>query len=371
MKTLSLVDLPEPFSLKSAATEIIWRSSYTRLQNHHIQHIDLAHFNSLFDTDIVTLPSSIFAIGIKNGAAYLHHDSYGAYPWTYEIDLTIHHIISVAYNQNPARCPDDFYSLICAHDGYMEGYYPSRRYIPKAPSDPDIYRNKVVVHVAEDEPNSYPLLYKNKTILAQSIHPDTDHVIAVPDRYYFCLNRYNMYHSIHRGIPFSTKKNKIVFACNPRGSPYNFTKRRDIHISQREYFQSDSVGKDNIHAPAKIEREEMIQYKYVLDIDGNASTWDATAWKLNSGSVIFKTDSNWAQWFYADYIAWTHYVPIADDFSNIQEKFQWCETHQDECEQMIVRCKQLFHTIYDYQKVIKYTESILDKIRCPDHIFHH
>ena len=338
-----------------------WYPSYNPLQNHYIRYISLHEFNDLFQTDIKTLPSSIFAIGIKDGAAYKHHDGYGDYPWTYEIDLTLNHIISVAYNKTPNRCPDNFYCLLCAHDGYMEGYYPSQRNIPKIP-EPDEYRNKVIVHVNEDEPNVYPLLHKNKYILAQSIHPDTAYTIAVPDRYYFCLNRYNLYHSIHRGLPFKQKIPQIVFACNPRGNKYNFTKRRDIDVPQRVYFQSDQVPKDNIHAPSSIDRHDMIKYKYVLDIDGNASTWDATAWKLNSGSVIFKTDSNWAQWFYADYHPWIHYIPVADDFADIQERFHWCEQNPEKCEEMIKNCKELFQQIYRHHNVIKYTENLLDII---------
>ena len=326
----------------------------------HIDYLSLEAFNKLFDTDIVVLPSTIFAVGIKDGKPYKHHDSYGGYPWTYEIDLTINYILSVAFCMNPR--PDNFYFLICAHDGYMEGYYPSIRTIGHKHENPHEYLGKAVVHVESE--NEFPLLHKNKLVLGQCVHPDTSHVLAVPDRYYLCLNRYNLYHSIHRGILFKDKKSQIVFACNPRGNKYNFTTRRDIDMNPRDYFKSDAVPKDtNIHAPAQIERSEMIKYKYIMDIDGNASTWDATAWKLNSGSIIFKSDSNWVQWFYAEYLAWVHYIPIKDDFSDIQEKFAWCEENPDKCEEMIKQCKQLFKRIYSRKNVVDYTaRMLLEKI---------
>lgn len=334
--------------------------SYNPLQNHYIQYLSLKDFNNIFQTDIVCLPANIFAIGMKNGASYKHHDSYGGHPWTYEIDLTLNHIISVAYNKTPNKCPDDFYFLICAHDGYMEQHYPSPRTSPYVP-EPDEYRNKIFITLPENQQNSYPLLHKNRLILGQSTHPDTAYTMAVPDRYYFCLNRYNLYRGIHRGIPFHKKKSKIIFACNPRGDKYNFTTRRDIEMSPREYFKTNSVLKDNIECPEQIAREEMINYKYILDIDGNASTWDATAWKLNSGSVILKSDSNWVQWFYSDYKPGIHYVPVADDFSDIQEKFKWCEENPDKCIEMIKNAKQLFQEIYRHHNVVKYTESVLEK----------
>ena len=109
-----------------------------------------------------------------------------------------------------------------------------------------------------------------------------------------------------------------------------------------------------------MERHDMINYKYILDIDGNASTWDATAWKLNSGSVIFKTDSNWEQWFYKEYKPWVHYVPVADDFSDIQERYKWCEANPKKCVEMIRNAKELFQTIYRHENVLKYVHDLLD-----------
>ncbi len=124
--------------------------------------------------------------------------------------------------------------------------------------------------------------------------------------------------------------------------------RRDIDMGQRDYFYSNDVTKENIVYPNWICDYDMVNYKYILDIDGNSSTWDATAWKLNSGSVIFKTESRWRQWFYDDYSPWVHYVPIKDDFSNLQEMYQWCEGNQDKCRGIITNAKQLFQKHIDF-----------------------
>jgi len=335
-----------------------WRNSYNPYCRHYLTDLSLQEFNSMFETDLVRLPSAMFAAGVKKGGIYQYHESYGGYPWTYEINLTINHIIAVIMEMRPIP---DVYFVICAHDGYMEGYYPSTRTVPHKHSDPEEYNNKTVVYT--DDLTAYPLLHKNKYVLGQSVHPDTAFTIAMPDRYYFCLNRYNLYRSIHQGLPFNKKKSTIVYAGNARGGPTNFTTRRDININQRDYFKSDAVPKKNIHAPEHIERNDMLKYKYILDIDGNASTWDATAWKLNSNSVILKTDSNWIQWFYDDFKPWIHYVPIKDDFSDIQEKFDWCEDNQEKCKEIIQNTKRLFHAIYLHENVVSYTTKIIKKLQ--------
>ena len=103
----------------------------------------------------------------------------------------------------------------------------------------------------------------------------------------------------------------------------------------------------------------MINYKYILDIDGHVGTWDATAWKLNSNSVILKSDSFWIQWFSDSYKPWVHYVPVNDDFGDLQEKFQWCESNQDKCEEIVKNAKQLFNTIYRHENVVEYTTKVI------------
>jgi hypothetical protein len=150
-----------------------------------------------------------------------------------------------------------------------------------------------------------------------------------------------------------------------RGQKENFTERRDLdHTIPRQYFLTDAVDKSNVHYSEHIwiDSHEMVNYKYILDTDGRASTWDATAWKLNSGSVIMKQVSPWRQWFYDEYRPWIHYVPIANDFSDLQEKFQWCESHQAECEAMVQACLALFQKIYRFHNVIEYTKGVIETI---------
>jgi len=325
--------------------------NYEPFANQQAQRISRAAFNRLFDTDVVKLPASLFAVGINRGNVYLYNETY---EHLYMIDLTIRHLVGVIVTEN---LYEKIHFVICAYDGFLEGHYPQ---IKTGEQPYTAVTESPQVELSD--PSQFPLLHKDRVVLAQSHQVTTPNALCVPDRYYFYMNRYNEYRSIHGGIPFSQKKPQIAYGSQPRGSKYNFTKRRDIAVTQREYFNSDAVPKTNIVAPKWIERSEMIKYKYLLDIDGNASTWDATAWKLNSGSVILKTDSCWTQWFYGDFKPWVHYVPVADDFSDIQERFQWCEAHQSECQEMIRRCRQLFQEVYRFHNVVKYTRELLYKL---------
>ena len=311
------------------------------------QRIKRNQFNKLFNTDIIVLPKNLYAVGINDGNVYIYNENYET---LFMIIYAIKHIVAVNETKKLFK---KFYFVINASDGYMENNYQSSRYNGKEIGEFDFKDN---LEVKLENENEFAIMHKEKYILAQANQNSVANVIDVPDRYYFYLNRYNEYRSLHNFVPFNTKINKIVFAGQLKGTKYNFTTRRDIEMSQREYFYSDAVPKeDYIIAPKYMEITDMIGYKYLLDIDGNAGSWDSTAWKLNSGSVILKVESCWRQWFHNDYIPWVHYVPIKDDFSNIKEQYEWCESHQNECEVMIKNCKLLFEKTYRYQNVIDYT----------------
>ena len=336
------------------STEIVNRSTEYNLRNlPSIYRISREEFNRDFSTDIVVLPKSLYAVGLQNGSIYMYNQDYNTY---FMIEECIKHILQVAltftnYNR--------FYFIISAYDGYMEGHYNHVRTVAKQIGDSE-YENRMTIELPNlDE---YAILHKNKWVISQANHKGMPYVLDIVDRHYFYHNLYNPFRSYHKGIPFSQKQNKIVFGGQDRGSKYNFANRRDIEINQRDYFKSDAVSKENIVCSGWIDRSEMIHYKYILDIDGNSSTWDATAWKLNSGSVILKTESCWRQWFYDEYLPNVHYIEIKDDFSDLQEKYQWCESHQEECQIMIHNCKALFQKVYKYQNIMEYTKILLDKI---------
>ena len=333
--------------------QVLIYPSYDVLPVFQAQRISRSSFNRLFNADIVRLPKSLFAVGVKNGCVYMYNEGY---EHLYMIELTLKNLIGVALQNRVLR---EFYFVISAYDGYLEGNYVAPRTKAHRYGENELAeKNNIELPTTE----SYPLLHSDLFVLAQSHQKTTPYAINVPDRYYFYMNRYNEYRSVHAGIAFKSKIPQIVYGSLPRGTKFNFTTHRDIQLSPREYFYSDAVSKENIVAPKWIERSDMIKYKYVLDIDGNTSTWDATAWKLNSGSVILKTDSCWTQWFYDKYKPWENYVPIADDFSDLQEKLQWCETHQEECEQMIERNLVLFQEVYRFNNVMEYLKSTIHQL---------
>jgi hypothetical protein len=70
--------------------------------------------------------------------------------------------------------------------------------------------------------------------------------------------------------------------------------------------------------------------KFLLEIDGYANSWGFLA-KLLMGCCVLKVDSPYEQWFYGDLKPWVHYIPIAQDLSNLLETMEWCLLNEPAC----------------------------------------
>jgi hypothetical protein len=317
------------------------------------QKLSLAEFNEKFNTDIAQLPSSLYAIGAIATEWFMYNEKFDQY---FNIVNVAQFILRVReYRQMHISIPTQYF-ILSACDGYGEGMYCTHRFVPLKIKG-DVCKDLYTFTAYTDQ--EFPVYHSRKHIVCQSSHVNMPYAVNVVDRHYMYHNLYNSFRSFHRGIAFETKLPKLVFGGRSLcGSKYNFMQHRCIQQNPRDYFRK-VIAPENafVYCPDEwITREEQVCYKYILDIDGNASTYDATAWKLNSNSVIFKPESGWTQWFYYEYcIPGKYYIKIKDDFSDLAEKFVWCESHPDECLQMTRNCRALFQRIYAFPAAIEST----------------
>jgi hypothetical protein len=330
-------------------TEVVTYPSYVR--GHDVdppyEKITVDEFNQRFQAHLVTLPSSFYAIGITPEKTYIYSEKYILY---HEIAPTMRFLIHVIRKH---KTPN-LYFVICACDGFPENTQYSIRTKPIS-IDPEKYRNRFGLDYA-CEPNEFEQLHDKAWILCQNNHKDYAFTKPLPDHHYFVLNEYREFRWLHQGLSFDCKIPKMVFASTKsRSSNANFKQTPlvdgvpNTEITQRELFYKLFSYHENVYAvesgwmqPNFVPREEQVYYKYILDMDGLASTWDSFAWKLRSGSVLFRVKGVWNQWFFDHFKEGIHYISIEEDFSDLLEKYEWCEQHPDECKQIIYNACQLF-----------------------------
>ncbi|MGE0199086.1 MAG: glycosyl transferase family 90 [Simkaniaceae bacterium] len=76
--------------------------------------------------------------------------------------------------------------------------------------------------------------------------------------------------------------------------------------------------------------EESLGYKYLIDVDGNASTYSRYYWILRSNCVPLKQMSTFQMWYFPALKPFVHYIPYAEDLSDLPQMVAWAKAHPKE-----------------------------------------
>lgn len=73
--------------------------------------------------------------------------------------------------------------------------------------------------------------------------------------------------------------------------------------------------KDQFRFAPHMSADDANQYKYVLDVDGNA--WSGRFHKLMSGSAAVLKSTIYPEWWTQRAVPWYHYIPVKVDYSDL------------------------------------------------------
>lgn len=294
--------------------------------------LSLNEFNNKFNTGIEKLPSHTVLIGIDNDIIFEHIlDKKGNY---YLIHLMISYFMK---NIHPHLHKSKYYYVLNYEDGYNETL-----------SSSNVNNNYIL---------TFGKYYKNNS-----------NTIPILDYQYLEYSGYSDNINIinNNFVNYDKKINKCIWRGNIHGNNYNFFDvNNKNNLNPRQYFidlYNSNKFKNVDYSPEFMSIKDQLKYKYLLDIDGYASTWASTVWKLYSGSVLLKQKSVWKQWYYDELIEYVHYVPIANDFSDLNEQIQWCIDNDDKCQQISINSRKFVLDKLNWNQVQKDMITIFNKI---------
>lgn len=301
-----------------------WRSK----EGFESNTLPLEEFNKTYDTDLVGLPPWLFALGVKDGK-YQTYSKIELYGETL-IEYWMEHLAPSLPNH---------YALICPMDGMGNNSdAPLKDLLITADMIPSLTNS-----LRFTEPyglDRYPIFHSKRTLYAMCKNKNDTTTVLIPDAHFIREKAYEEKKAeidIHRD-PYTKRKDECIWRGNlTNGTSDNFTGPPPISSNPREYFKK--LYNEGRFSKVQFEEKDtsikdQIKYKMILDIDGWTSTWSATVWKLYSGSVLLRTKSKWKQWFHDKLEPWVHYVPVEDDFSDLNDKIEWCLHNEDACIQM-------------------------------------
>jgi len=182
-------------------------------------------------------------------------------------------------------------------------------------------------------------------------------------------------------IPFEKKKNSLVWRGVTTG--YGFDSDQKPHPTSRQNLverycfhpnKNIDIGYSGLTQAAKLKKSyygqflknqmsmrQLLEYKYILSVEGN-DVASNLKWLLASNSVVFMPKPYIESWILESHLKpYYHYIPVANDFSDLQVQLQWCNEHQKECKQIVKNANEYMKMFLDEENEKKIISSILEK----------
>ena len=121
-----------------------------------------------------------------------------------------------------------------------------------------------------------------------------------------------------------------------------------------------------------VDKVDHLKYKYLVDIDGGACTFERYYWLLLSNSVVLKQITPNKQWYYGCLEPYKHYIPVKEDLSDLADQIRWTKEHEAEAHQIAKNATQFITQnltaediyLYLYHLICEYAQ--LQKINSPE-----
>jgi Glycosyl transferase family 90 len=112
----------------------------------------------------------------------------------------------------------------------------------------------------------------------------------------------------------------------------------------------------------RVSIEDMLSYKAIIMLEGNDVS-SGLKWALYSNSVVLTQTPTKTSWAMEELLEpWVHYVPLADDLSDVEEKMQWIIDNDEEAQMIALRGKLWIHDLVFHPDAEIDEQIIFDEI---------
>jgi hypothetical protein len=103
--------------------------------------------------------------------------------------------------------------------------------------------------------------------------------------------------------------------------------------------------------------DEQSQYKYIIHVEGHVQAYRLGV-ELAMRSVILLVHSRYRLWYEPLLQPWVHYVPVAEDLSDLNERLEWCVTHDAECQEIAHQARVFYDTHLSRKGCLQYLHDL-------------
>ena len=100
-------------------------------------------------------------------------------------------------------------------------------------------------------------------------------------------------------------------------------------------------------------------YKYLISLDAVCASTPRFPLLLHSNSVIFKDATHSILWFFKALKPYEHFIPVAEDLSDLLMQIEWAKAHDKECNAISENARRLAAEVLTHEAVYLYLYRLL------------
>ena len=169
---------------------------------------------------------------------------------------------------------------------------------------------------------------------------------------------------------YRQKKAMAIWRGTTTGSRKTVGKRCDLVDKFHTNNEHFDVGYSHARHPEKTSAdhikgkktlEELLQYKFLICLEGN-DVASGLKWMLHCNSVVMMPTPCVRSWAMEDTLEpFVHYIPLANDFSDAEERFDWAMSHETECIEISKNASQLINQFLDPRREVLIECAVLKR----------
>jgi hypothetical protein len=144
-------------------------------------------------------------------------------------------------------------------------------------------------------------------------------------------------------------------------SKYYNHPNQNIDVGLSFIVQNVDYKEENKYVKNIIYIQEQLKSKYIISVEGNDVATNLK-WILYSNSVVIMPKPTIESWIMeSKLIPWYHYVPVKNDFTDLEEIYKWCINNSKKCEKIALNGKEYINQFLDEKNEEEITNELLKR----------
>jgi hypothetical protein len=174
-------------------------------------------------------------------------------------------------------------------------------------------------------------------------------------------------------IPYQDKNNKMIWRGISTGYNYRHNMRVDLVDKYQNHpnpdidvkFNGMAQGLKNENNKYKTDTwlniQEQLKSKFLISVEGNDVATNLKT-VLLSNSVCIMPIPTVSSWFMEDHLVpYQHFIPVRQDFEDLEEKYNWCLNNLDACEKISKNATVFMQQFLNKEKEESITRQVIER----------